>query len=185
MSRGTVQTGRTNQWWQNYQLDPTLNRSQVDQMGIQSQEKVATSELDFMKEKYNNMLAMWEGMFGGDGGAGEAFNVPKEFAKNINLFQPGGQFGEGGKAEIVRGGNQALAAGQIGLSKTGMSSGTNVAGLGARVAADTALGLKQIEDQRVGLLSGALTQAGGAAQTSQQLKAQREAELMRSLSMFG
>jgi len=173
-----------NQWWMNQRTNEFLNRSQVDQMGIQSQERVRMEELNFQRQKYDEMLAMWKGMFGGGAGGG-GFNVPKEFAENVNLFQPGGQFGEGGKAEIVRGGNQALAAGQIGLAKTGMSSGTNVAGLGARVAADTALGLKKIEDERVGLLGGALTQAGGAAQTAQQLKAQREAELMRSLSVFG
>jgi len=174
----------TNQWWLNKQTDPFLNRSQVEQMGIKSQERTRMSELEFMREKYNNMMAMWKGMFGG-GGEGGDFNVPKEFAQNVALFQPGGQFGEGGRAEVVRGGNQALAAGQIGLSKTGMSSGTNVAGLGARIASDTAMGLKKIEDERIFNLGGALGQAGQAGLTAQQLRAQREAELMRTLSMFG
>ena len=179
-------------YWRNRfspRLNPFLNPSQVDQMGIQSREKVSMSELDLEKQKfefaqqrYNQILEMYKGAFGGKGGG---FNVPSEFGENIALFQPGGQFGEGAKAEIHRGGQQAIAAGQIGLASTGMSSGTNVAGLHARVSADTALARKKIEDERVMHLGSAYTTAGQADLTAQQLRAQREAELMRTLGSLG
>lgn len=164
-------------WWMNNQ-----NVGQIE--AIKQSQVVEREALDFRKQKFNEILAMYKGAFGDVGGDG-GFNVPPEFAENIALFQPGGQFGEGGKAEIHRGGQKAIAAGQIGLAKTGMSSGTNVAGLSARVSADTALGLKKIEDERVFQLGGALTTSGGAKLTTQQLAAQREANLMRTLSMFG
>ena len=66
-----------------------------------------------------------------------------------------------------------------------MSSGTNVAGLQARVLADTALSKAKVEGERVTQLSGSLEQAGAAGLTTQQLRAQREAEMLRTLSSFG
>lgn len=180
------------QWWQNQQtirsIDPFLNRSQVDQMAIQSRERLGLGELDLEERRFeeenrrrNEILAKFEGAFGTDGG----FEIPSEFASNVALFQPGGQFGAGAKMEIERGGQQAIAAGQTGFARTGMSSGTNVAGLQARVLADTALSKAKVEGERVSMLGGALTQAGAAGLTTQQLRAQREAEMLRTLSSFG
>lgn len=165
-------------WWQNQQ-----NVGQIE--AIKQSQAVQRETLEFQKSKFDEILSLYRGAFGDAGtGAGGGFNVPSEFAENIALFQPGGQFGEGGRAEIHRGGQQAIAAGQIGLARTGMSSGTNVAGLQARVAADTAMARKKIEDERVSLLGGALTTSGQADLTAQQLRAQREANLMRTLSSF-
>lgn len=179
------------QWWQNAQTirstNAFLNRSQVDQMAIQSRERLGLGELDLENRMFqeqvrqrNEILEMYQGAFSQGGG----FNVPGEFGQNVALFQPGGQFGEGARMEIERGGQQAIAAGQLGLAKTGMSSGTNVAGLQARVLADTALSKAKVEGERVSMLGGALTQAGAAGLTTQQLRAQREAEMMRTLSTF-
>ena len=173
-----------NQWWMNQRTNEFLNRSQVDQMGIQSQERVRMEELNFQRQKYDEMLAMWKGMFGGGAGGG-GFNVPKEFAENIALFQPGGQFGTGSKMAIDVGTNQGIAAGQVGLAKTGMSSGTNVAGLRASLMQTGEIEKALVDERRIAGLSGALTQSGGAGLTARQIAAQREAELMRSLSMFG
>jgi hypothetical protein len=182
------------QWWLNAQSmqnfnvprtqDPTLNRSQVDQLSLQAQERgdlrndlLAMAEF----ERENEILAMIQNAFKKKGGG---FNVPDEFAQNVALFQPGGQFGQGARMEIERGGQQAIAAGQVGLASTGMSSGTNVAGLQARVLADTALSRAKVEGERVERLGGALTQAGAARLSAEQLRAQREANLMRTLSSF-
>lgn len=129
------------QWWTNYQtaqsVNPYMNRSQVDQMAIQSRERLGMGELDLEQRKFqedvrrrNEILEMYKSAFG-DVGTDGGFQVPSEFAENVGLFQPGGQYGEGARAEIERGGQQAIAAGQIGLASTGMSSGTNVAGLSA------------------------------------------------------
>ncbi|MHC4743360.1 MAG: hypothetical protein ACYS8Z_15700 [Planctomycetota bacterium] len=163
-------------WWQNAQ-----NVAQIE--AIKQSQSVERDRLAFQKQKFSEILELWKGAFG-EGGTGGT-SVPSEFAENIGLFQPGGQFGEGSKAEVELGGQKAIAAGQIGLARTGMSSGTNVAGLHARVAADTALARKKIEGQRVSLLGDAFTQAGAAKLTTQQIQAQREANLMRSLAMFG
>lgn len=180
------------QWWQNAQTiqstDPFLNPSQVDQRGQNIQGRLGFGQLDLENRMFeeqvrqrNEVLAKFEGAFGQDGG----FNVPSEFASNVALFQPGGQFGAGAKMEIERGGQQAIAAGQTGFARTGMSSGTNVAGLQARVLADTAMSKAKVEGQRVQELSGSLRFAGEADLATQQLRAQREAEMLRTLSSFG
>ena len=113
-------------------------------------------------------------------------SVPAEFDRLIGLFEEGGQFGEGAKAEIERGSQEALGAGQIGLASTGMSSGTNVAGLQARIFADAALSKAQIEDQRVAALGGALEAKGaaGVAVQSENVRArtQSQAEFLRALT---
>ena len=109
------------------------------------------------------------------------FSVPEAFKTAVDLYQPGGQYGEGGRAEIQRGANEALAAGQIGLTQTGMSSGTNVAGLRARVASDAAISRQKIEDQRIQLLGGSLTNLGQAGLTTQQLSSQERTQLMQTL----
>ena len=163
-------------WWMSQQTTADIAK-------IRASQEIEKERLEFQKQKYNEVLAMYKKAFGGAGGAG-GISIPSEFREMVGLYQPGGQFGAGGMAEVERGGQQAIAAGQMGLASTGMSSGTNVAGLRARVIADTALARKKIEDERVALLGGALGQAGQAGLTAQQLRAQREAELMRTLSSF-
>lgn len=147
-------------------------------------EKTATKELDF-----NERLLAWYKSIYGDiskrfaGGEG-ATEVPGEFAEAEALYQPGGQFGAGGRAEIQRGGQEALAAGQIGAMGTGMSSGTNIAALGARVSADTAMARKKIQDERVRLLSGSLQTSGAARLETARLNQARQLEMLRTMSSF-
>lgn len=163
-------------WWMNQQ-----NVGQIE--AIKQQQIMERERLDFQKEKFSEILSLYEGAFN-DSKGDSGFTVPDAFAQNVALFQPGGQFGEGARMEIERGGQQAIAAGQIGFARTGMSSGTKVAALQARVLADTALSKAKVEDARVTQLGGALTQAGAAGLTTQQLRAQRESEMLRSLSSF-
>jgi len=164
------------QWWITQESKARINE-------IRAAQESEKQRLAFQQQRFREVLAMYQKAFGGTGGTG-GISVPSEFREMVGLYQPGGQFGAGGMAEVERGGQQAIAAGQMGLASTGMSSGTNVAGLRARVIADTALARKKIEDERVALLGGALGQAGQAGLTAQQLRAQREAELMRTLSSF-
>lgn len=167
-------------WWRSQVQRDELAR-------IRESQKIQRERLDFDRERFSEairqrseILGMFEGAFE-EGG----ISVPGEFARNVALFQPGGQFGEGARMEIERGGQRAISAGQLGFAQTGMSSGTNVAGLRARVLADTALSKAKVEGQRVEMLGGALTQAGAAGLTTQQLRTQREAEMLRTLSTFG
>ena len=111
--------------------------------------------------------------------------VPSQFGEAVSLFRPGGQFGAGGRAEVRRGAQQALASGQIAATGTGMSSGTNIAGLRARVAADEALAKKKIEDQRIAQLSSTLQTAGQAGIETQRLSAIQRDSLLRTLASFG
>lgn len=129
------------------------------------------------------ILEMFQNAFGDVGGEG-GVAIPQEFGRNIALFQPGGQFGAGGRAEVERGGQEAIAAGQIGLAQTGVSSGTNVAGLRARVSADTALARKKIEDERIARLSQAFTGAGSAKLQQQQTAADLHRAFLTSLGGF-
>lgn len=143
---------------------------------IQASQALQKDYLEWFKGIYGDILSKYN--------AGPNSTVPNQFNEAVNLFQPGGQYGAGAKAEIDRSANQALAAGQIGLTKTGMSSGTNVAGLNARVASDTALARQKVEDQRIQLLAGSLQTAGQAGLTAQQIDAQRQAQLMQLLGSF-
>lgn len=164
------------QWWIDTQTDAAIKQ-------IRATQEVDRKRLEFQQSRFNDVLAMYKTAFGAAGTGGSS-TIPSQFNEMVNLYQPGGQFGAGGKAEVAKAGQEALAAGQIGLASTGMSSGTNVAGLGARIYADTGLANKKIEDERVALLGGALGQAGSAQLTADQLRAQREAALLNSLSSF-
>lgn len=142
--------------------------------------KAERERLAFEKAKWERILGLFQNQFGKT----TQSTVPDAYKYMVDLYQPGGQYGEGGRAEIQRGANESLAAGQIGLTQTGMSSGTNVAGLRARVAADAALARQKIEDQRIQLLGSSLGQLGQAGLTTQQLNAQQRAQLMQTLASF-
>jgi hypothetical protein len=146
-----------------------------------TKERTALERERFQESKriVQQILDLYQTQFGSEGAR---FNIPQEFRRSIDLFRPGGQFGRGGQLEARRGAQQALASGQIGLTQTGMSSGTNVAGLRARVAADEALARKKISDERVAMLAGAFGQAGQAGLTTQQLQSAERTRLMDVLS---
>lgn len=156
---------------------------------ISSQQRLRRAQLaeeqrqfDIKQANRNQILAMFEPLI--KPGGSNLFSGIPELRRNIELFERGGQFGAGGKAEVERGGQQAIAAGQIGLAQTGVSSGTNVAGLRARVLADTALARKKIEDERIAQLGGALSQAGQARLTQQQLASREREAALRTLGSF-
>jgi len=176
--RANFSDPQQSQWWLTLETDAAIKE-------IRAAQETEKQRLEFQQTRFNEILEMYKKAFGEYGTDGGSAAIPSQFNEMVNLYQPGGQFGAGGKAEIARAGQQALAAGQVSLTGTGMSSGTNVAGLAARVSADTGLANKKIEDERVALLGGALGQAGSAQLTAEQLKAQREAALLSSLSSFG
>lgn len=164
-------------WWLDQQT-----QAQIDI--IRAQQETEKLALVQQEEQFNEILGLYKNAFGEIGSNSSNLSIPNAFKENIDLFAPGGQYGAGLKAETARGAQEALAAGQIGLASTGMSSGTNVAGLQARVLADKALANAKIEDQRISNLSGALTTYGQAGLTEQQLKSQRDLALLNSLSSF-
>lgn len=166
------------EWWQSILTSNEIRKIEASQklgfQRLQSAERLNEQLLGMSRDVFGTVKEQIEG--------GVSDKLPTEFDELINLFKQGGQFGEGGRAEVRRGGQQALASGQVGLTATGMSSGTNVAGLGARVAADEALARKKIEDERVKLLGGALGQAGGARLESRRIGAARQTSLLQTLA---
>jgi len=157
---------------------------------IRAQTEAQREQVRLNREKFeesvrqrNQILAMFQSLY--PGGIEGRTQIPSEFGESVGLFRRGGQFGAGGRAEVRRGAQQALASGQIGAVQTGMSSGTNIAGLRARVAADEALARKKIEGERVTRLGGALTTAGQAGLETQRFRSAERADLLRTLASFG
>lgn len=167
----------TARFWENF-----LTQKEIEK--IREAQQVQREELA-AKEAFNEkLLNMYQTQFEGLKTQIEKspITVPDAFKEAANLYRPGGAYGEGARAEVARGANQALASGQIGLTQTGMSSGTNVAGLRARVASDAAISNAKIEDQRIQLLAGSLTNLGQAGLTTQQLSSQERQNLINTLS---
>jgi len=145
-------------------------------------ENKATEYANALNQKIFGLTSSLFGEVRGQVGKSPKGTVPSEFDDMIALFEAGGQFGEGAKAEIEQGQQQALAAGQMGFAQTGMSSGTNVAGLQARTAADAALSKAKVEDERVKALGGALESKGGAALAAQSIAQSGQASLLQALT---
>ena len=162
-------------WWLDQQT-----QAQIDI--ISAQQETEKQALAQQQAQFNEILSLYKDAFGKIGSGSSNLSVPSAFKENIDLFAPGGQYGAGLKAETSKAAQEALAAGQMGLASTGMSSGTNVAGLQARILAEKGLSDAKVEDQRIANLSSALTTYGQAGLTEQQLRQQRDLELLRTLS---
>jgi len=150
-------------------------------MAAQTAQREATTSRTAFNEKLLSLYKTQFEEFKTQFGANKA-TVPEAFKTAVDLYQPGGQYGAGAKAEIDKQAQGAIAAGQIGLTQTGMGSGTNVAGLRARIASDATLARLKAEDERIQLLGGSLTNLGQAGLTAQQLSSQERAQLMTTLS---
>lgn len=74
----------------------------------------------------------------------------------VEMFRPGGKYGAGQRALIEKQGRKTYAGGLSNLIATGMGSGTNVAGLRARVGADVGEAKLGVEDVRIDRLTQAL-----------------------------
>jgi len=163
-------TGNIGEWW----ADLTTTNEIATIRAAQEAEFLRIEEAAKLNQQIFGLASeMFETVRSqiGDSAVGQ---VPSEFDDMIALFEAGGEFGEGQNLAIERGGQEALAGGQIALAQTGLSSGTNAAGLSARVEADKALAKAGVEGQRVQELAGALGQKGeaglvasGQAQTAQ------------------
>ena len=164
-----------NKWWLNQY---TLNQIEV----IEAQQAVEQRALDMKQENFNKILEMYKNSFGDTSGSN--ISVPDAFKQNVDLFAKGGEYGAGLKAETAQAAQESIAAGQMGLASSGMSSGTNVAGLQARVLAEKGRSDAKIEDSRIANLSNALTSLGSANLSAQQLKNQRDLALFNTLASF-
>lgn len=165
------------EWWQDLVTTNEIAKIRASQEA----EVLRIETANALNQKIFDLTSGIVGDIRGVIGASPAGEVPSEFDDLVALFQEGGQFGAGAKAEIERGSQQALAAGQLGLAQTGLSSGTNVAGLQARISADTALSKAKIEDSRVAALGGALEAKGTATLATRSLAQQQEASRLNAL----
>ena len=170
--------GSLQEWWQDL-----MTTNEIAQIRAKQEAQVlAIEKADALNQKIFGLTSeLFQEVRSriGDSREGE---VPEEFDRLVSLFEQGGQFGQGAKAEIERGSEQALAAGQIGMASTGMSSGTNAAGLTSRIEADAALSKAQIEDQRVSALGGALETKGTATLAARSEANRTQTELLRTLT---
>lgn len=161
--------------------NPFFNRSQVDQLGIQSRERVATNELDFLKQKYSDVLSMYKNALARYGQGGGA-TVPSEFRETVNLFQPGGQYGAGTERAIQTGAQQTIAAGNIASAASGLGSSTTALARTRAATRDATTQRMLANERRLELLGGALGEAGRAGLETQRLDAARRDTLLRTLA---
>ena len=160
-----------------YGLDPTLNRSQVDQMQVNLQRQ----ELDFLKQKYADVLGMYRQAMSSYGQGGGAY-VPPEYGQMVSLYQPGGQYGQGTEQAISRGAQQEIAAGNVAQAATGMSSGTTALARTSAAIRNATLQRRLANERRLELLGGAYAQAGQAGLTAQEIDAMRQRSLLGTLA---
>lgn len=110
----------------------------------------------------------------------------KPLQQNVQMFQPGGGYGQG-QAQLLQ--DQARQAQAEALSDqvaTGMSSGSLATGTGLRVKKDLAQGLKGVEDTRTQFLAQALQSLSGLrGQRAQTLSATQDPISVPYLSYLG
>lgn len=90
------------------------------------------------------------------------------------LFEPGGGYGAGQIALIEEEAQRTKAEALTNFIKTGMSSGSNVAGLRARVGKDVTTAKLGVEDVRMENLANILAQLSGLRSSSAQAGMQNE-----------
>ena len=166
-----------------YAADPDVFLQTSVQRQIEANRlKQQQFEFKTMQDNRNEVLAMFKSMFGG--GNEGAMAIPNEFKQNIDLFQPGGGFGEGARADIQRGFDQTIAAGQTGSVITGMSTGTGMDALGARASADATGQRLNVNDARIKGLNGALTATGTAKLSAAEIAARTNTAFMQAMGSF-
>lgn len=162
------------------QIDIGMELQRQSLERIRAGQGVQRDQLDFLKQKYGDVLGMYKTALN-TYGQGPGARVPAEFGRNVALFQPGGQFGAGTEAAIAKGQQQEIAAGNVASAASGLGSSTtamartNAATRSARNARLLA------NEERMRLLSGAYGQAGQAGLSARQIDAQRQNALLSIL----
>jgi len=166
-----------------YAADPDVFLQTSVQRQIEANRlKQQQFEFKTMQDNRNQMLAMFKSMFGG--GEVDPWAVPKEFGESEDLYRLGGGFGEGARADIQRGFDQTIAAGQTGSVITGMSTGTGMDALGARASADATGQRLNVNDARIQGLRGALTATGTAKLSAAEIAARTNTAFMQAMGSF-
>ena len=174
-------------WWKQ---TPQLSRSQVDQTQIQAQNRQFGQTMAYNREgrdwQQQQYLALMDKLFGTNSfGGNNSFEDPLQTMIAAN--SPTGPRMDAYNTLTRATGNQTIAADMVGrnFGDPGTSNRENAGAIAARAGRDSdlanlrgMLGFGAQQDQGLLALSqGRLTQ--------QQIAAQSQAELMRSLSMFG
>jgi hypothetical protein len=108
---------------------------------------------------YQDALTRWLGRLGA--GQGEFAKAEQPLTDMQQLFAPGGGYGAGQRALIEQ--QAKLAGGQAatGLVASGMSSGSNAAGLTARIGGEKTRALLGVEDTRTQNLADIMKKLSG------------------------
>ena len=115
--------------------------------------------LQRFQQRYNRMLSEMAAAK-----STAAAPVSADYSELVNLFRPGGGYGAGQMALVEQEAKKGSAAALSNLVRTGMSSGTNAAGVAARTARDVTTAKLGVEDERTRFLADALTRRGGASE---------------------
>ena len=110
----------------------------------------------------------------------------KPLQQNVQMFQPGGGYGQGQAALLQEQARQAQAEALSTQVASGMSSGSLATGTGLRVKRDLAQGLKGVEDTRTQFLAQALQSLSGLrGQRAQTLSTTQDPISVPYLSYLG
>ena len=105
---------------------------------------------------------------------GQFQQAEQPIAAKLDLYGEGGAYGQGAADQVRDATRQAMASGRTDLTRSGMASGSTMQGMKARFAGDEMTALRQIEDQRLGMLGGAQSELAGlragGAQTLAQMR---------------
>jgi hypothetical protein len=88
--------------------------------------------------------------------------VAGEFQQVVDLYAPGGKYGEGALARIKQGQQTGVAGTMDQLVSSGMSSGALAAGVRSRYQREAETQMKQVEDTRYQMLGTALASLAAA-----------------------
>lgn len=137
---------------------------------------------DYTVEDYKKEYgADWKAVYNREKANAAAKRIKRPFQKAIAQYAPGGSFGAGVEAGLVRGKKQSMASGMNALIGSGLAGTTMAAGLGKKyeeeVAAPIRAGVESTRAQNISALNVSLAQA-------QQGAHQFETQAQQSASQF-
>ena len=143
---------------------------------------------DYTVEDYKKEYgADWKAVYNREKANAAAKRIKRPFQKAIAQYAPGGSYGAGIEAGLVRGKKQSMASGMNALIGSGLAGTTMAAGLGKKyeeeVAAPIRANLEGTRAQSISALNVSLAQAQQGAHQFEQGMAQNTAQFNASQAM--